>query len=60
MASDETPFAEAYQLVGGGLVLLGEYATEAAPTLDAWFASDPAIRKLKILGEAVEAAEDNS
>ena len=23
-----------------------------APTLDAWFASDPAIRKQKILGES--------
>jgi hypothetical protein len=27
---------------------------ELKPTLDAWFASDPAIRKLKILGESVE------
>lgn len=30
------------------------------PTLDAWFASDPAIRKLKILGETAEGAEDNT
>lgn len=30
------------------------------PTLDAWFASDPAIRKLKILGEPAEGAEDNT
>jgi len=27
---------------------------ELKPTLDAWFASDPAIRKLKILGESIE------
>jgi DNA topoisomerase-2 len=30
------------------------------PTLDAWFASDPAIRKLKILGEPTESSEDNT
>jgi len=30
------------------------------PTLDAWFASDPAIRKLKILGESTESSEDNT
>ena len=30
------------------------------PTLDAWFASDPAIRKLKILGEPAESSEDNT
>jgi len=30
------------------------------PTLDAWFASDPAIRKLKILGEPTEGVEDNT
>jgi DNA topoisomerase-2 len=30
------------------------------PTLDAWFASDPAIRKLKILGEPMESSEDNT
>jgi DNA topoisomerase-2 len=30
------------------------------PTLDAWFASDPAIRKLKILGESIESSEDNN
>jgi len=37
VASDKSAVAEAYQLVGSGLVLLGEYAAQDAQTLDAWF-----------------------